>query len=167
MVIRFEAAEEGDAEALARVQKAAFDSQVPPERPDLGGPPGYDAPEWQRETMREAPYFRVLRDGEIVGGIVLRLPEPGHVHVERVFLHPDHHGAGIGTRAFAWLEATHPHVALWTLRTPAFHTRNQRLYERLGYRRTGEVEVFPGFSLVEYEKRIGDGDGGLRPGRGG
>ena len=92
MTIRFETAQEADAGALAAVQKAAFDSQAPPEMPDLGGPPGYDEAAWQIAAMRESPYYKVLRDDEIVGGIVLRLPEPGHVHVERVFLHPAHHG---------------------------------------------------------------------------
>jgi GNAT superfamily N-acetyltransferase len=153
-MIRFEIACPEDAARLAEVQKRAFDSQVPDEMPDLGGPPGYDSPAWQAETMQQTPYIKILEDGDILGGIVLRIPEPDHCHVERIFLDPPYHRRGIGTQAFAWLEQTHPQYRLWTLRTPAFALSNQRLYERLGYRKTGEKEIFPGFSLIEYEKRI-------------
>ena len=154
-MIEFEKATEADAAALTRVQVVAFESQLPPELADAGGPEGYDSVAWQVKAMREMPYYKIVRDGEIVGGVVLEVPEPDHAHVERVFLHPDHHGQGIGTRTFAWLEAAHPQITLWTLRTPAFNTRNQRFYERLGYRRTGgQVEILPGFALLEYEKRV-------------
>jgi RimJ/RimL family protein N-acetyltransferase len=152
---RFEIACIEDAVQLSEVQKRAFDSQVPDHMPDLGGPPGYDSVEWQIETMQQTPYIKIRQDGAIVGGIVLEPQGPDHCHVGRIFLDPPFHGLGIGTQAFAWLEKTYPQVTLWTLRTPSYHTRNQRFYERLGYRRTGkDIEVFPGFVLVGFEKRI-------------
>lgn len=153
-MISFEIAREEDAPALMEVQKIAFDSQVPDHLPDLGGPPGYDTVAWQIETMQQVPYIKILEDGKIIGGIVLEPEEPGHCHVGRIFLHPDVHSRGIGTQAFAWLEATYPLYERWTLRTPSYHTRNRRFYERLGYRVTGEKEIFPGFVLTEYEKRM-------------
>jgi RimJ/RimL family protein N-acetyltransferase len=153
-MIRFEIACEADAARLMEVQKHAFDSQVFEELPNLGGPPGYDSVAWQIETMNQAPYIKLLEDETIIGGIVLEPMGPEHCHLGRIFLDPPYHGRGIGTQAMAWLEKTYPEYRLWTLRTPALNLRNQRLYERLGYRKTGEKEIFPGFVLFEYEKRI-------------
>ena len=156
-MLRFEIASPEDAERLMLVQKLAFDSQVPDDMPDLGGPRGYDSVDWQLEMMTQFPYIKILEDDAIIGGILLKPMGPNHCHVDRIFLVPEVHGRGIGTQAFAWLEKTYPQYSLWTLRTPTFHTRNQRFYEMLGYRKTGgEIEIFPGLVLVEFEKRIPD-----------
>ncbi len=151
-MVQFQLTQEDDAAQLTAIQKRAFDSQVPPEMPDLGGPPGYDSVDHQIDMMRRGPYYKVLVDDAIVGGIILDPKSPNHCHVEIVFIDPLLHSQGIGTQAFHWLEATHPQYTLWTLRTPAFHKRNQRFYERLGYVKVGETEVFPGFILFLYEK---------------
>lgn len=153
-MVCFEKAGEQDAVLLKDVQMRAFLSQVPLDMPDLGGPDGYDSAEWQIEMMHKVPYIKILHDDILIGGIVLEPESADHCHVNRIFLDPPFHGKGIGTQAFAWLEKTYPEFRLWTLRTPAFHIRNQRFYERLGYQRVGELEVFPGFVLVEYEKRM-------------
>lgn len=153
-MIRFENTVDADAEALATVQKRAFDSQIPEDMQEIGGPPGYDSAEWQLEMMHRGPYMKILVDEQIIGGIILTLTEPDHCHVDRIFLDPAYHSQGIGTQAFAWLEHTYPSVQLWTLRTAAFQLRNQRFYEKLGYRKTGEKEVIPRLILIEYEKRI-------------
>ena len=154
-MIQFEMACEADAVVLKDIQMRAFLSQVPPDMPDLGGPEGYDTVEWQIESMKSAFYIKILSNDEIVGGMVLDEEEPDHCHLNRIFIDPPYHGQGIGTQALQWLEKRFSRYSRWTLRTAAFHIRNQRLYERLGYKRTGEVEIMPGFSLVEYEKRIG------------
>jgi GNAT superfamily N-acetyltransferase len=155
-MVRFEKATEADAEKLMEVQVSAFLSQIPDDKREIGGPPGYDSVEWQVHTMHQVPYIKILTDDQIIGGIVLRPMGADHYHVERIFLHPAYHRRGIGTQAFAWLETTYPQVRVWTLRSPALFTWNQRFYEKLDYRRTGEMEVFPGFVLIEYEKRIGE-----------
>ena len=155
-MIRFEYAVATDAARLMEVQVRAFESQTPPDMPELKGPPGYDSVEWQIQTMQEVPYLKIMEAEAIVGGIVLTPQSPMHCHVERIFLDPPVHSRGIGTQAFAWLEQTYPQYDCWTLRTPLFHLRNQRFYEHLGYVKTGTKEVFPGFVLIEYEKRIRD-----------
>ena len=52
-MIRFEKAKIEDASALALVSKRAFHSDIHCGAPELGGPPGYDSPDWQIHAMKE------------------------------------------------------------------------------------------------------------------
>lgn len=152
----------GDADVLARVQKAAFDALLAGAPPGSAGPSGYDAPAWQADRMGDSEYWAIKSGGRIVGGLVA-LVTGGTCHVHRVFVDPACQGKGIGRAAFAFLEARHPEVERYTLDTPAWATGNHRFYEALGYVcvRT-EYLAGEGFSIRYYEKRPGNPGG---PGR--
>jgi len=153
-MIRFERAVEADAAELAQIQMRAFHSQNPPHIPKLSGPPGYDSAVWQIEMMTQVPYTKIIEGDAIVGGLILIPKTLEHCHLERIYLDPLHHGRGIGTETMKWMERTWREYRRWTLRTPAFHVRNRKFYEGLGYVKVGEREVLPGFLMVEYEKRL-------------
>ena len=83
-----------------------------------------------------------------------------YVHLNRVirerdldviYVTPEQHGRGIGTRAMRFVEGAH-RATRWTLDTPSWAVRNQHFYEKLGYAKVGET-VYPDITLFAYEKR--------------
>lgn len=153
--ITLERAQPEDAAALVRVQVAAFhhDSAIYP-GVEPGGPPGYDSVAAMQDKIACDECYKILRNGEIVGGVVVFQREAGHSHLDVLFIAPEYHGQGIGTQAMQWIEQAHP-TRLWTLDTPKYATRNHHFYEKFGYRKTGEHEI-EGDSVVlfAYEKRL-------------
>ncbi|MGD1994446.1 MAG: GNAT family N-acetyltransferase [Anaerolineae bacterium] len=122
-------ASDADIPAAAAVDRAAF------------------TPHWwhSEATMRRitaaSSYFAVAElAGEVVGYAegILRLPA---AHVNRIAVHPDHQGQGIGTLLLH--DALH---ALWrhaaervTLNTQTDNRYSQRLYRRCGFEPTGDL----------------------------
>jgi GNAT superfamily N-acetyltransferase len=155
MHITFERAAAEDAEALVRVQIAAFhhDSVLYPDV-EIGGPPGYDSVEHALTKIRDEVYYAIRADGHIVGGIVVFDKGAGHWHLDLIYIDPAYHDRGIGSQALPFLEETH-HASKWTLDTPSWAVRNRHFYEKFGYVKVGE-EVYPGITLIAYEKNLPD-----------
>ena len=155
MTTTFERAQINDAEIMVEVQIAAFhhDSVMYPDVP-LGGPPGYDSVAEMQHRIRTDECYKILDDGQIIGGIIVFIRGRGHYHLDIIFVDPTCHNRGIGTQAMQFLEATYP-ARLWTLDTPVYAIRNQHFYEKLGYIKVRHFEV-DGFALIAYEKRIGN-----------
>ena len=153
-MITFERTTPADAAALTGVQTRTFDDDA--RRfggQDCGGPPGYDDVGWQLQIMQRGHYYKILCDGQIVGGIIVFNLGRGHYELGRIYLDPDYQDRGIGTQAMAFIEAAYPQAARWILDTPGWATRNQHFYEKLGYVRVRE-ERSGGEVSICYEKRI-------------
>lgn len=152
MNITFERAKPADAEALLRVQIAAFHDDTRRYGVPLGGPPGYDSIDVVRRAIAEDDYHTIVCDGQIVGGLTVFDRGAGHYHLDVLFIDPAYHNRGIGTRAMQFVEQTYP-AQKWTLHTPAYARRNQHFYEKFGYVKVGE-EVPEGddILLFAYEK---------------
>ncbi|MBU0494541.1 MAG: GNAT family N-acetyltransferase, partial [Chloroflexi bacterium] len=152
-MIRFLKARAGDAEALARASKRAFDSDVVCGAQGPGGPPGYDSAEWQRKIMRMAQYFKIVQDGRIVGGVIVFAQGPRHYELGRIFVDPDAQNQGIGAQAFEFLWQEYPLAKKWTLGTPAWNRRTRHFYAKVGF-----VEVgMDGPDGIRFEKIISMG----------
>ncbi len=153
MNITLEPAIPADAETLVKVQVAAFhyDSVLYP-GVELGGPPGYDSVDTALEKMDEHIYYKIVMDGQIVGGIVVFDEGPGHLHLDLIYIDPTYHDRGIGTQAMHLLEEKHP-ANKWTLDTPQYAIRNQHFYEKFGYIKVREY-MDGDFPLFAYEKHI-------------
>lgn len=156
MSIIIETATPADAEHLLQVQIAAFhhDAVIYPSV-EIGGPPGYDSIESVLEKMKEAIYYKIVSEGEIVGGIVIYDMGDGHFHLDLIYIHPEYHNRGIGTQAMRFIEKTHPGTK-WSLHTPTYALRNQHFYEKFGYVKVGE-EAYPDITLIAYEKQHNNG----------
>lgn len=154
MNISIERAVPDDAEALTALQIAAFDDdyRLYPDDAD-GGPPGYDDVNATIKKITEDETYKIIVDGVIVGGAGVWLYSADHAHLDIMYVHPDYHGKGIGSKALEFLEATYP-AKLWDLHTPVYATRNQHFYEKFGYVNVGEVTEPDGFRLIHYEKRV-------------
>lgn len=154
MNVSFERAAPDDVEALVQAQIRAFhyDSVLYP-GVEEGGPPGYDSVEATLKKMTENEFYKIVVDGQIVGGIILFEREPGHFHLDVLNILPEYQNYGIGTQAIKFIEEAHP-ATNWTLDTPAYAIRNQHFYEKFGYVKVGEKYEADDFLLFAYEKRV-------------
>ena len=153
MNVTIERATAVDAEALVQSQIAAFhhDSLIYP-GVEIGGPPGYDSIENMLAKIQEDDCYKIMVDGQIVGGIVVFGKGQGHFHLDLIYIDPDYHNRGIGTQAMQFLER-HYAATKWTLDTPDWATRNHHFYEKFGYVKVGE-DVLDDITLIAYEKRL-------------
>ena len=153
MNVTFERAAPDDAEALVKAQIAAFhyDEVL---YPGVGesGPPGYDSVDLALKRMQQDEFYKIVVDGQIVGGMILFSKGEGHWHLDLLNIVPEYHNRGIGTRAMQFIEQTYA-ATKWTLDTPTYATRNQHFYEKLGYVKVGEKE-YPDITLIAYEKQV-------------
>lgn len=154
MNISIERAALADAENLVRVQIAAFhhDAVMYP-GVEIGGPPGYASVETMREKIEQDETYKIVHEGQCIGGIVVFDKGQGHYHLDVIFIDPAYHNRGIGSQAMAFLERTYP-ARLWTLDTPQYAVRNQHFYEKFGYVKMAEHEA-DDIVLFAYEKRTG------------
>jgi GNAT superfamily N-acetyltransferase len=80
-----------------------------------------------------AEAYRILLDGEKVGGAVIRV-EGECGELELLFVSPEVHSKGIGYSAWCLIEQLHPEVTVWETVTPYFEKRNIHFYvNRCGF----------------------------------
>ncbi len=99
-----------------------------------------------------------MRDGQSVGGLVLRIDgERGEL--ELLFTDPAAHGKGVGYAAWCEVERLYPQVRVWETCTPYFETRNIHFYiNKCGFH---AVEFFNAMHPDPRETEAGAG--GERP----
>lgn len=148
-----------DVEALTEIQIRTFvdDNKLKPPGCSLEGPPGYNSVKWNSHWIQHTPYYKILSNGQIVGGLILFDRGDEHFEVGRIWVDPDYQNQGIGQAAMREMFSLHPDVKKWSLGTPSWAIRNQNFYEKMGFARVRETEVDPnlGWSGVEYELMCG------------
>lgn len=153
MNISFERAIPADVDALVKVQISAFHDNGRLYPDDWsGGPPGYDSVEDTLKKIEESEFYKIVYEGQIIGGIVVVDMGGGHFHLDVINIDPAYHNHGVGTQAMQFIEQTYP-ATKWTLDTPGFAVRNHHFYEKFGYVKVGETN-YDGFILLAYEKRF-------------
>jgi len=154
-VIEIEKATSRDAERLTETQTRTFqdDNKLKPPGCNMGGPSGYDSVEWNAGWIAKTPYYKILFDGQIVGGIIVFELGEGLYELGRIWVDPDFQNRGIGQQAVRQMFEAFPEAKKWILGTPSWAIRNQHFYEKMGFVRVRETEVDPdlGWSGVEYE----------------
>ena len=82
-----------------------------------------------------AETYRIVQDGQKVGGVVLRIDREKAVgELELLFVIPKAHSKGIGQAAWKAVEAIHPEIRVWETITPYFEKRNIHFYvNRCGF----------------------------------
>lgn len=139
-MIRFDKARLADAKALALASQRAFHSDIHCGAPEIGGPPGYDSATWQAKMMRIGDYFKIVVDGQIVGGFIVFRKGTREYELGRIFVDPDFQNQGIGTQTFAFLWQTYPLAKRWTLGTPGWNRRTRHFYKKVGFVEIGQDE---------------------------
>lgn len=103
--------------------------------------------------------YRIINDGDIVGGLVLRV-DGTKGELDLLFVSPKEHSKGIGYAAWQAVEKQYPQVKVWETMTPYFETRNIHFYvNRLGFH---IVEYFHDKHPDPHEPEGDDHDGMFR-----
>ena len=155
-MIRIEKATVQDAGRLTEIQTRTFqdDNKLKPPGCSMEGPPGYDSVDWNAEWIEKTPYYKILFDDQIVGGLIVFDMGEGRYELGRIYVDPDYQNKGIGQQAIRLMFRAFPEASQWTLGTPSWAVRNQHFYEKMGFVKVRETEVDPklGWSGIEYEK---------------
>lgn len=80
-------------------------------------------------TATGAAAYHFVRDGQTLGGAIVLIQSDTQVNsLEFFFVHPGHHGQGVGGLAWAAIEQHHPATKVWQTVTPYFEKRNIHFY---------------------------------------
>jgi GNAT superfamily N-acetyltransferase len=150
-------ATEEDIPELTRVMTLAFDDDAQKHLGQpKGGPPGYDTGDFFRKWMpyTESHTYRIVADGQTVGGIIVWIYQHGRNVLGTIFVNPTHQDRGFGTAAWRLIEATYPATKSWKLGTPSWALKNHHFYEKNGFKKIQEesVDDIPGgISFIYYK----------------
>lgn len=154
-MVELKDAHKSDVEALTEIQISTFvdDNKLKSPGCSMEGPPGYDSVDRNIHWIQNTPYYKILFNGQIVGGLILFDMGDDHFEVGRIWVDPDHQNQRIGQGAMQAMFSLHPDVKKWTLGTPSWALRNQHFYEKMGFVKIRETEIDPnlGWSGIEYE----------------
>ncbi len=98
--------------------------------------------------------YLFLLNGEPVGAVrIIVYPESKSAKVSALGVLPQYQGRGIAQQALLKIEKIHNNVERWFLDTILQEAGNCHLYEKIGYKRTGKIQVInEKMTLVFYEK---------------
>jgi GNAT superfamily N-acetyltransferase len=108
-----------------------------------------------RARMAEGPVWVAERDGQVVG-TVSAVPRGGELYIRSMAVRPAARGEGIAARLLQAVEsfATARQCHRLVLTTTPFLTAALQLYEREGFRRTGEESDLHGTALLTMAKEL-------------
>lgn len=99
-------------------------------------------------------YYIIQIAGLAVGGVRIVRREDHLYRVSPIFILPEYQGKGVAQAVFSLIEQRYPDARVWELDTILQEQGHCYLYEKLGYRRTGEIkEINERITLVFYEKK--------------
>jgi len=132
MGLEFVKAGTSDALTLNCISKQSFDSDMEVGAPSAGGPPGYMSLKFHMKMARSGNLYKLTDNGLIIGGALL-FPDGDTLNIGRIFVAPEHFRQGCGIFMMQEIEAMFPEVKTITLDTPAWNTRTNAFYTKLGY----------------------------------
>ena len=144
-------ADPGDAGELWQMQKSAF-AQLLERYRDYDTNPAAEPLERTIQRLSDgSDFYFIVQGGEKVGAI--RVVTDGEKkRISPVFIMQQHRRKGFAQRAIRLAEDLHGQHG-WELSTILQEEGNCRLYEKLGYRRTGQLQAInERMDLVFYEK---------------
>ncbi len=143
-----------DAQVLHRMQVEAFAGHLETYR-DYGTNPGAESIDRVRAKLeQEYTYFYyIVSDGVRVGAVrVVDRNDGGRKRISPLFILPEYRNRGYAQAAIREVEHLHGADG-WSLGTILQEPGNCHLYEKLGYRRSGEQTVVnERLTVVGYEK---------------
>ena len=135
-----------DAERLLQLQQSAYRVEA-----DLIGFDGIPPLQETLEELMGQPleWLGIRSNGEIVAALAY-VTSGDVLDIDRLVVAPDHFGRGYGSALVASL-LDHPHI---TVSTGTANLPARRLYEKLGFTATKEVEIVPDMTVTRYERRL-------------
>ncbi len=152
-MITLRKAQEADCTALHQMQVKAFAPLLLKYR-DHESSPAAESEEAVLRRLKQpyTDYYFIESQGAPVG--MLRVCDFGdNCRLSPICVLPEHQGRGYAQKAIALAEEAYPDAHIWKLDTIAQEEKLCHLYEKLGYRQTGEIQhVKEGMDLVFYQK---------------
>lgn len=155
-IISIEKATIVDAEKLTEIMTRTFDEEA---KRWLCGqsdvidyniqPPGYSSVEMMKYSIEELDSFKVIMDGQIIGGIIVTISGNSYGRIDRIFVDPVYQGKGIGSYVMKLIEEEYQSVRIWDLETSSRQLNNHHFYKKIGY----EI-IFKSEDEYCYVKRI-------------
>ena len=139
-----------EAQTIQQLQKECFEEDF---KKYGECPPYSENVEKLIKKINEDIFYKVSIDNKIVGAIQLYDRHDEHFHLNMICIHPDYQNYSIGTKLIEFVEKQYPNLELWTLITPEKSFRNHYFYEKMGYKKVGEIIKSDCLTLWEYEKR--------------
>lgn len=103
-------------------------------------PPGYDHEAMTDYMIEELTSYVIEQNDKIVGAIILTMTGDEYGRIDRVFIHPDSQGKGMGKALIRHVENEYPAVRIWELETSIYQSRNIHFYKQLGFKVVHESE---------------------------
>ena len=139
-----------DAPALLELQKLAYRSEAVLYN-DFSIPPLVQTLDGLKEEFSTKTILKAVHDDQLVGS-VRGWEKNAACFIERLVVHPDFQGRGIGTGLMNELEGCFPGARRFELFTGHKSERNIRLYGKLGYRVFKHQRVTDTLSFTFMEK---------------
>jgi ribosomal protein S18 acetylase RimI-like enzyme len=139
-----------DAVAILELQKLAYQSEAKL-YDDFSIPPLIQTMEELEVDFNSKVFLKTQIESKIIGSV--RGYQSGNTcYIERLIVHPNHQGQGIGTALMESFESSFGQVQRFELFTGNKSDRNIHLYKRLGYRIFKCTEINKNLSFVLMEK---------------
>ena len=139
-----------DVTAILELQQLAYQSEAQIYN-DFSIPPLTQTLEGLRSDFGDAVFLKAEVEGEIIGSVKGHL-DGDTCYVERLIVHPNYQGQGIGTALMEQIELRFGQAQRFELFTGHKSERNIRLYEQLGYTIFKSEEINPNLSFVFMRK---------------
>lgn len=155
MNIKLTRADEGDSAKILEMQKICFAPHL--ERyQDFETNPSMATLEMIEEQVLNDNFFKIYLDDSWVGSLnIKKLEGAGNYKLHVINILPKHQNKGIGQVAIELVEKLFPDAKSWCLETLEDMPNNRHVYEKMGYKFTGQTEkVNDKLIIVFYEKRI-------------
>lgn len=141
-----------DAAAILALQQLAYQSEARLYN-DFAIPPLRQTLVELCEEFSHKTVLKATRNGCLIGS-VRGYQQADTCYVDRLIVHPDFQGRGLGTALMQRLEATFPGARRVELFTGHKSEKNLRLYKRLGYRIYRQEPVADHLTFVFMEKDL-------------
>ena len=139
-----------DAITILELQKLAYQSEAQLYH-DFSIPPLLQTVDELRNDFVDKVFLKIQSEGKIVGSV--RGYQTGDTcYIERLIVHPDYQGKGIGTVLMQQIELCFCQARRFELFTGHNSKRNIHLYERLGYKIFKSEEINKTLSFIFMEK---------------
>jgi len=143
-----------ECEKLWKMQVEAF-SELLEKYNDFETNPASEPMSRVEERLRQPfTYYYFIMDGETTVGAVrvVDSKDGSRKRISPIFIMKEHRGKGYAQAALTVVEELHGSEN-WSLRTILQEAGNCHLYEKMGYRRTGEIEIInERMTIIGYEK---------------
>ena len=154
-LVELKRASVNDAETIWRMQKEAFAELLEKYRDYDISPANEPMERVEARLLQPYTYFYyIIEDNNTVGAVrVIDMKDGGPKRISPIFIMKEYRNRGYAQRAIAEAENIHGNGG-WELDTILQEQGNCYLYEKMGYRQTGQTKIInERMTIVYYEKK--------------